>query len=232
MNENTKIICPGRGRAGSTLLAQLLNAHPNITPWLPEKPTDRYDVQPDVKDIIREHFPHVLPQKLYKEGDWNFVKCPEFALVIRDLVELYPDCKFLVLDRALEERVQSSLKVNAHGWIRKAFEKNKDFLCLTSQLLDLPEKKLLDLPETYVRAWWMIHDWNLEAGLMRVAPEQVLRVPFHAWMKDFRPWMARIATFCRIPLVTTNPRVSWLDRWDKMRRMPFQLSAHKPSYWG
>ncbi len=95
-------------------------------------------------------------------------KNPKLCLMVAEMVEAWPGCKFIVIDRPIEESAKS---LDMLGW----WKPKVDAMALTKRLIEARDKALSDAPEG-----------------------RVLRIQFHEFLADPKANLEKIAAFAKI----------------------------------
>lgn len=201
-----KIVILG-SRAGTSLVHKclLLTGLINWGTWS----LHTHDSEPaSVRMNLWFKYPKIKMEKILPKYFWEICKCPELIFLINEFLEVYPNSKIIKMDRPIEERIQSHLKVWGTGLWDNLVSKSKAFQQIfIDELGFLPEKE-----ETV--CYWNYFKERLEEEFLDKYPKElVLRINFHDLMNDFDKEMKKVADFVNVPFDL------YKDLWNEMRNI-------------
>jgi len=211
--KNTRILIPQKifilgGRSATTLVHKciLITGLLNWGDWsLTQTCTEA-----PIVEKIKDNFPHIK-LSIFKNGNWDVAKLPEFDLIIDEIIKRFKNPKFLILERDVKERAESRFKL---GWTA-AYKRIRTRSNFRTIFLDHFGK----LPETKFEALWMwikFMEEKRERELKNYKKKNILRIQFRDLMKDFSGSMKKIADFVDIDYKF------YISIWEEMRTKRMQ----------
>ncbi len=183
-----KIFIPGAARAGTTLVHKclLVTGLVNWGPWH----IHIYDSEAPVKERLWLSFPNIKMRILKPKNFFEIAKAPDFSLVMDKLMEIYPNSKYIILERDIEDRIPSF--VGGFG------EVLYNVLINYPNMIEAIEKEAGEYPkdnETFLRGFFLLQEKLREEALKDYDESLILRVDFYKLMNDWDKEMRRICDF-------------------------------------
>lgn len=210
MVKNYKLFILG-GRSGTTLMQKLIMLSYEFDNWHRGKDAQAIRKAKDKRTIMRtptqvpyrnawtiyENYPNVPKSILNPMKNHNLAKLPEFDLIIDMIIERFKTPKFIILERDLDSIVSSYEKTFGRD-IAKMIFKHEGCREECKKLLGTYPKK--NTPNDK-KIWWK---WLIKTREEKIKeyeqehPENVLRINFDVFMKNFRKTMRRVSKFLGI----------------------------------
>ncbi len=179
-------------RSGTTLVQKclLITGMNNWGLWS----LDCFEAEPPIKHRIWGTYPNVSDRVLKPKYYWELAKTPVLGFVLPQLLDIYKKVKFIVMERPLEERVNSHINTWGDGMIDKIFNMMPKFQkWIESEFGFIPT----DI-RTFEELFQTLRETKREEFLKNYPQELILRVQFHDLMNDFEKEMKRICIFLDI----------------------------------
>jgi len=179
-------------RSGTTLVQKclLITGMLNWGLWS----IDCYEAEPPIKQKIWGSYPNVKERVLKPKYYWELAKSPVLGFVLPQLLDIYKKVKFIVMERPLEERVNSHINTWGDGMVTNIFNKMPKFQeWIKNECGFIPT----DI-RTFENVFQTLRKTKSEVFLKDYPQDKILRVQFHDLMKDFDGEMKKIADFLDI----------------------------------
>lgn len=206
-----KIFLLGNARAGTSLVHKclLITGLVNWGPWA----LDVYESEPKIR-MIWTHYPKVNPKLLKPKNFFEIAKSPDFDLVVDKLIELYPNSKYIVFERDLEERIKSFIG----GFGNAIFENFRHYPNMIKLIKNILGEEP-DNNEKMVRGWLMLCEQTREHVLKSYDSSLIFRVHFQELMDNWDREMKRLCEFIDIDYGFYKPI------WQVMRTIKLRNTA-------
>lgn len=191
------------GRSGTTLIHKclLITGLVNWGLWS----LHTYESEPFIiKHVIYSRYPRIYEADLRPEYPFEIAKCPEFGFVIDLLEKAYPNCKYIITQRDLMERVDSHIRTWGRH-IQNTWDGYPNWKRQITGVLGEYPKDIYKLLIGYTK--W--RDGIEKRSLSKISDKRKLYVDFNNLMGDFLYEMNRIADFVGIP--ADNYRALWCE---------------------
>jgi len=194
-------------RSGTTLVQKclLITGMLNWGYWSIEV----YESEPSIKHKIWATYPNVKDRLLTPKYFWELAKSPILGFVLPQLLDIYKKVKFIVMERPLEERVNSHINTWGDDMLVYVFNNMPNFQkWIKSECGFIPT----DI-RTFENVFQTLRKTKAEEFLKDYPQDKILRVQFHDLMKDFDGEMKRIADFLVIDFEI------YIGLWREMRKI-------------
>lgn len=202
-----KIFIPGAARAGTTLVHKCLivSGLVNWGPWH----LHIYDSEAPVRGSLWLSYPNIKTRIVKPKNFFEIAKSPDLSLAMDKLMEVYPNSKYIIFERDIDDRIPSF--VGGFG------------MDLYNTLINYPnmmeafEKELGEYPkdnETFLKGYFLLLQRLREEALKDYDDSLILRVDFYKLMNDWDKEMRRICEF-----VEDIDYEYYKPVWDVIRRM-------------
>jgi hypothetical protein len=183
-----KIFIPGAARAGTTLVHKclLVSGLVNWGPWH----LHIYDSEAKVRGNMWRSYPNIKPLYVKPKNFFEIAKSPDLSLSMDKLMEIYPNSKYIIFERDIEERIPSFI-----GGFGKDLYDN---LINYPNMMGAFEQELGEYPkdnETLLRGYFMLLQRLREEALQDYDHSLILRVDFHKLMNDWDKEMTKVCEF-------------------------------------
>ena len=215
---NYKIVILGV-RSGTSLVHKclLITGLLNWGTWSLE----HFECEPPIKQKIWATYPNINKRLLKPKYFWEIAKSPVLGFVLKQLVDIYGDIRFIVMERPIKERVDSHIKTWGDGMLVNIFNKMPTFQkWIESEFGFIPE----DI-ETFETVFHALREAKREEFLKNYPQEKILRVGFHNLMIDFEGEMKRIAEFIDVDYNT------YIKLWREMRKIKHMDTSSDINKW-
>lgn len=152
-------------------------------------------------------------EKGFKINDsWNLAKLPEFAFCLPLIDRLYPNSRFLWMQRPIEDRVQSHINMGWHLQISERLQKTKS---LRTFIEKVTEGEVTDDDQHNDFLYFAALD-ILTAVHARENPNRYCVVQYNHLNSDFAETMRIVSNFVGVSFWQN------IESWRKIKRIPQQ----------
>lgn len=179
-------------RSGTTLIQKclLITGMLNWGLWS----LDCFEAEPPIKEKIWGSYPNVKERVLKPKYYWELAKTPALGFVLPQILDIYKKVKFIVMERPLEERINSHINTWGDLMMTKVFN-------MMPKFQKWIEREFGFIPtdiRTFEEVFQILRETKREEFLKDYPQELILRVKFHDLMNDFEKEMKRICDFLDI----------------------------------
>lgn len=201
------------GRAGTSLVHKclLITGLTNWGTWS----LHHYSSEPELfKHHLYNHYPNISEQMVRPATPFEIAKCPDFGFVVDLLNRTYPNSKFIIMTRNIEDAVNSH--INAWGnYIKSVWDTYENWKRQLAVNTGGYPQHIKSLLIGYTK--W--RERLEKESLSKIADKKKLYIEFDSLMDDFDNKMTDIANFVSVPAIL------YLPLWRKMREIRLMHTA-------
>lgn len=200
------------GRSGTSTMARLLEAS-GLKLWSTVGSTE----PPYIQSVIYKNAGTKTGEKKIRKAfgindSWNLAKLPEFAFCLPLIEEIYPNSKYVIMTRPIEERVESHLRMGWHFNISERVQESKP---LQRLIEDVTGEKPNDDPVQNDRLYFEAID-VLTVEHFSKNPKNACFVQYEHFNADFPATMRVVANFLNLSFFQN------IETWRALKRIPHQ----------
>jgi len=213
INDNIKYFILG-GRSGTSTMAKLVQLA-GMKLWSTAGVTEPPYIQGAILNNI--YRPKAIEKALKINQTWEIAKLPEFSLILPILDRLYPKNKFIVMQRPLQERMESHIRMGWHIQISDRLQQNANLRHFIEQVTgEKVNKRMINNDMLYFMALDI-----LTYEFLKDKPEKVLFVRYADFNNQFEAVMENVAAFLGLDYSEN------ILPWKKLKQVPQQAGAWK-----
>jgi uncharacterized LabA/DUF88 family protein len=213
INDNIKYFILG-GRSGTSTMAKLVQLA-GMKLWSTAGVTEPPYIQGAILNNI--YRPKAIEKALKINQTWEIAKLPEFSLILPILDRLYPKNKFIVMQRPLQERMESHIRMGWHIQISDRLQQNANLRHFIEQVTgEKVNKRMINNDMLYFMALDI-----LTYEFLKDKPEKVLFVRYADFNNQFEAVMENVAAFLGLDYSEN------IVTWKKLKQVPQQAGAWK-----
>lgn len=213
INDNIKYFILG-GRSGTSTMAKLVQLA-GMKLWSTAGVTEPPYIQGAILNNI--YRPEAIEKALKINQTWEIAKLPEFSLILPILDRLYPKNKFIVMQRPLQERMESHIRMGWHIQISDRLQQNANLRHFIEQVTgEKVNKRMINNDMLYFMALDI-----LTYEFLKDKPEKVLFVLYADFNNQFEAVMENVAAFLGLDYSEN------IVTWKKLKQVPQQAGAWK-----
>jgi hypothetical protein len=202
------------GRSGTSTMAKLVQIA-GMKLWSTAGVTEPPYIQGAILNNI--YRPEAIEKALKINQTWEIAKLPEFSLILPILDRLYPKNKFIVMQRPLQERMESHIRMGWHIQISDRLQQNANLRHFIEQVTgEKVNKRMINNDMLYFMALDI-----LTYEFLKDKPEKVLFVRYADFNNQFEAVMENVAAFLGLDYSEN------IVTWKKLKQVPQQAGAWK-----
>ena len=202
------------GRSGTSTMAKLVQIA-GMKLWSTAGVTEPPYIQGAILNNI--YRPKAIEKALKINQTWEIAKLPEFSLILPILDRLYPKNKFIVMQRPLQERMESHIRMGWHIQISDRLHQNANLRHFIEQVTgEKVNKRMINNDMLYFMALDI-----LTYEFLKDKPEKVLFVQYADFNNQFEAVMEKVAAFLGLDYSEN------IVTWKKLKQVPQQAGAWK-----
>ena len=202
------------GRSGTSTMAKLVQIA-GMKLWSTAGVTEPPYIQGAILNNI--YRPKAIEKALKINQTWEIAKLPEFSLILPILDRLYPKNKFIVMQRPLQERMESHIRMGWHIQISDRLHQNANLRHFIEQVTgEKVNKRMINNDMLYFMALDI-----LTYEFLKDKPEKVLFVRYADFNNQFEAVMENVAAFLGLDYSEN------IVTWKKLKQVPQQAGAWK-----
>lgn len=202
------------GRSGTSTMAKLVQLA-GMKLWSTAGVTEPPYIQGAILNNI--YRPEAIEKALKINQTWEIAKLPEFSLILPILDRLYPKNKFIVMQRPLQERMESHIRMGWHIQISDRLQQNANLRHFVEQVTgEKVNKRMINNDMLYFMALDI-----LTYEFLKDKPEKVLFVRYADFNNQFEAVMEKVAAFLGLDYSEN------ILPWKKLKQVPQQAGAWK-----
>lgn len=209
-----KIVILG-GRSGTSTMARLLQS--TVDKLLAD--TGKTEYKPLSNFIIANIGNNeAIKEYLKSLPKWDVLKCPELAFCLPVFNEVFPNCKYIWMQRPLQDRVNSHINLGWHRDIFKRIKRNATLRGVVTIASRIDCNNAINADTAYFKAL----DF-LTTGFIKKHKPDIINVQYEYFNRDFEAAMKKISIKWDINYL------DYMDEWKKIKNKPQQAGRWQKS---